>query len=74
MGRARKEDAMSTIRHPALLAAAAAFMLLLSACDKLRSTEPPPSFQSPTVGVAQEIGGTQASPAATPPSTAASGK
>lgn len=65
---------MPTIRHPVWAATAAATLLLLSACDKLRSTEPPPSFQSPTVGVAQEIGGTQASPAATPPATAASGK
>jgi hypothetical protein len=65
---------MPTILHTRRAAAAAATLLLLSACDKLRSTEPPPSFQSPTVGVAQEIGGTPASPAATPPTTAASGK
>jgi hypothetical protein len=65
---------MPTIRHPVRAATAAATLLLLSGCDKLRSTEPPPSFQSPTVGVAQEIGGTQASPAATPPNTAASQK
>jgi hypothetical protein len=65
---------MPITRRP-VLAAAAAATLLLSACDKMRSTEPPPSFQSPTVGVAQEIGGAQApSPAVKPPTGAASGK
>lgn len=65
---------MPRIRHFMLAAATTAFLLPLSGCDKMRSTEPPPSFESPTVGVARDIGGASAAPAATPPSTAASAK
>ncbi len=65
---------MHMLRHPLWAATAAATLLLLSACDKLQSTEPPPSFQSPTVGVAQEIGGAAPSEPAAPPRGAASGK
>jgi hypothetical protein len=65
---------MPRIRHSVLAAATTAFLLPLSGCDKLRSTEPPPSFESPTVGVARDIGGASASPAVPPPSPAASAK
>jgi hypothetical protein len=65
---------MLTIRHPTPAAATAALFLLLSGCDKLRSTEPPPSFESPTVGVAREISGVTATPPATAPSAPAPAK
>lgn len=65
---------MPRIRHSVLAAATTAFLLPLSGCDKLRSTEPPPSFESPTVGVARDIGGAPASPAPPPPRPAASAK
>jgi hypothetical protein len=61
-------------RYPARLAVAVALPLLLSACDRMRSTEPPPSYESPTVGAAREIAGSPAAPAATPPNAAASAK
>lgn len=65
---------MPRIRRPALAAIAAAFMLLLSGCDRLSSSEPPPTYESPTVGVAREISGVSATPAATPPSAPAPAK
>lgn len=65
---------MPRIPHFVLAAVTTAFLLQLSGCDKMRSTEPPPSFESPTVGVARDIGGASASPAAAPPSPAASAK
>jgi hypothetical protein len=65
---------MPGIRYPRPALATAALLLLLSGCDKLRSTEPPPSFESPTVGAAREISGVQATPAATRPSAPAAGK
>lgn len=65
---------MPRIRHRMSAAATAGLLLLLSGCDRLRSTEPPPSFQSPTVGVAQEISAGPATPAATPASNPAAAK
>jgi hypothetical protein len=62
------------MRNSTPAAAAAALMLLLSGCDKLRSTEPPPSYESPTVGAAREISGVQATPAVTPSSAPAPAK
>lgn len=55
---------MPRIRHPTPAAVAAAFLLLLSGCDRLSSSEPPPTYESPTVGVAREISGVSAAPAA----------
>jgi hypothetical protein len=65
---------MPRIPHRQQALAMAALLLLLSGCDKMRSTEPPPSFESPTVGAAREISGVQATPAATPPSAPAASK
>jgi hypothetical protein len=65
---------MLRIRHSTPAAATAALLLLLSGCDQLRSSEPPPTYESPTVGVAREIGGVQATPAATAPSAPAAAK
>lgn len=65
---------MTRIRHRLCAATTGGLLLLLSGCDGLRSTEPPPSFQSPTVGVAQEIGGGSAAPAAAAASTPAGAK
>lgn len=55
---------MTDARQTFQAAATAALLLTLSGCDWMRSTEPPPSFESPTVGAAREIGGAQAAPAA----------
>lgn len=65
---------MPMTEHPTLAAAAAALLLLLYGCDQMRSTEPPPAYESPTVGVAREISGAPAAPAAPASSAAASGK
>lgn len=66
---------MLRIQHSNPAAATVGLLiLLLSGCDQLRSTEPPPTYESPTVGVAREIGGAQATPAATPPSASAASK
>jgi hypothetical protein len=56
---------MLRIRHLTPAAVTAGLLLLLPGCDRMWSTEPPPTYESPTVGVAREIGGVQASPAAT---------
>lgn len=64
---------MTSNDHP-FAALAAAALMLLAGCDKMRSTEPPPSFESPTVGVAREIGAAQETPRATPASAAAGTK
>jgi hypothetical protein len=66
---------MLRIQHSTPAAATVALLvLLLSGCDQLRSTEPPPTYESATVGVAREIAGTQATPAATPTSAPATSK
>jgi hypothetical protein len=66
---------MLSIRHTAAATATVAhIVLLLSGCDQLRSTEPPPTYESPTVGVAREIGGVQGTPAANPSSAPAASK
>lgn len=65
---------MFRIPRPTPAVATVVLFVLLSGCDQLRSTEPPPTYESPTVGAAREIGGVQATPAATPHSTPAKSK
>lgn len=51
--------------------AAALFAVLLPGCDRLKSTEPPPTYRSTTLDTAQEISGTAPSaPAASAASAA----
>ena len=65
---------MFKISHPIPTAAAVTFLVLLAGCDKLMSSGPPPTYESPTVGVAREIGGVQAAPGAAPASAPAASK
>ncbi len=53
--------------------AAALLALLLTGCDRFVSTEPPPTYNSPTLETARAISGSASSEPAAPAASAASG-